>query len=244
MFDFALRSSCGALSSRGFAEVVPRRGSRVTDRRGALRCPRDLSICENAHEKIKPIVGECAAVIGKRRRARRVIRQPLSREKTLARDLLRCIKIEVIARHALAASTARESRRSLCKTVSYRSGFSVPSCLALPTAGVRTAVDVEHLPGYLACLGEVENSVGNVFDVRDSSHWLQCLKKVPGISFVHWSVDDARGNGVEADTLLCILNRETPNDCIQASFSDHWDRAIYAKDRLIGKRRGDAYDAS
>src|SRR5258706_3313950 len=39
MFDFALRSPYGALSSRGFGEMVPHRETRVTDRRVALRCP-------------------------------------------------------------------------------------------------------------------------------------------------------------------------------------------------------------
>src|SRR5258706_14607409 len=37
--------------------------------------------------------------------------------------LLRSLKIEAIVRHALAAITARESRRSPCKTVCYRSGL-------------------------------------------------------------------------------------------------------------------------
>src|SRR6202023_4151741 len=36
---------------------------------------RYLSICEDANKSIERIVGECPAVIGKRRRARRVIRQ-------------------------------------------------------------------------------------------------------------------------------------------------------------------------
>jgi len=75
MFDFALRSSYGELSSRGFGEVVPRREPRVTDPHGPYVVPRDLSIRENAHEKIVPNVGECPAIIGKRSRARRVIRQ-------------------------------------------------------------------------------------------------------------------------------------------------------------------------
>ena len=101
-----------------------------------------------------------------------------------------------MVRHALAAITARQSRRSL----------------ALPTAGVRTAVDVEHLAGYLTCLGEEENSVGNVFYVRDSSHWLQLFKEILGILLVHWRIHHAWGYGVEADTLFCLLNRETPND--------------------------------
>src|SRR5258707_14675277 len=37
--------------------------------------------------------------------------------------LLRSLKIEAIVRHALAAITARESRRNPCKTVCYRSGL-------------------------------------------------------------------------------------------------------------------------
>src|SRR5260370_3762769 len=42
---------------------------------GPYFVPRDLSLCENAHEKIEPIVGECPTVIGKRRWVPRVIRQ-------------------------------------------------------------------------------------------------------------------------------------------------------------------------
>src|SRR6266403_2900003 len=42
---------------------------------GPYVVPVDLAIRENAHEKIEGIVGECPAVIGKRRRSRRVIRQ-------------------------------------------------------------------------------------------------------------------------------------------------------------------------
>src|SRR5260370_11089091 len=42
---------------------------------GPYVVPIDLAVRENAHEKIEGIVGECPAVIGKRRRSRRVIRQ-------------------------------------------------------------------------------------------------------------------------------------------------------------------------
>src|SRR5260370_20014638 len=42
---------------------------------GPYVVPVDLAIRENAHEKIEGIVGECPAVIGKRRRSQRVIRQ-------------------------------------------------------------------------------------------------------------------------------------------------------------------------
>jgi hypothetical protein len=44
---------------------------------------------------------------------------------------------------------------------------------------VRSAVDVEHLSGYLTRLCEGENSVGNVFYVRDFSDWLRFFR-------VHW----------------------------------------------------------
>src|SRR5437588_7842073 len=89
---------------------------------------------------------------------------------------------------------------------------SVPSCLSLPTASVNTAVDVEYLSGYLTCLNQVEDSVHNVLYVCDSSHWLQLFKEVLGIILVHWRIHHARSYSVEADTLFCILNRETPND--------------------------------
>src|SRR6267378_6745026 len=42
---------------------------------GPYVIPIDFAIRENAHETIERIVGECPAVIGKRRRSRRVIRQ-------------------------------------------------------------------------------------------------------------------------------------------------------------------------
>src|SRR6267143_1259619 len=66
--------------------------------------------------------------------------------------LLRYIKIEVIVRHALAAITARESRRSPCKTVCYRSGLhhvernvnvapcSVGICTCLAVRGVHNGL--------------------------------------------------------------------------------------------------------
>src|SRR6267143_804811 len=62
-----------------------------------------LSICEDANERIERIVGECPAAIGKRRRARRVIRQNIC---------------EQCPRHAL-----RLSRRiSTCVLQSVREG--------------------------------------------------------------------------------------------------------------------------
>src|SRR6267142_141619 len=39
--------------------------------------PRHLPICEDAHEHIERVVGECPAVIGKRRRARWVVKQDI-----------------------------------------------------------------------------------------------------------------------------------------------------------------------
>jgi hypothetical protein len=46
-----------------------------------------LSICEDANKRIERIVGECAAVIGEKRRARRVIRQNIWEQRP--RDALR-----------------------------------------------------------------------------------------------------------------------------------------------------------
>src|SRR5579864_127507 len=68
--------------------------------------------------------------------------------------LLFWIKIEVIVRQALAAITARESRRSPCKTVCYRSGLH----------DVDRNVDVAPCSvGICACLGVrgVHNGLGD-----------------------------------------------------------------------------------
>jgi hypothetical protein len=120
----------------------------------------------------------------------------------------------------------------------------IPFFVQLPTASVNTAVHVEDLSCYLTCLCQIEDRVHNVLYVSNLPHWLQLLKEFLGIIRVHRRIHHARGYSVEADIVFCILNREAPNDCVQASLSDHRDRAIYAEDRLIGKRRRDAYDVS
>jgi hypothetical protein len=61
---------------------------------------------------------------------------------------------------------------------------------------------------------------------------------------VHWCVHDARGYGVKADTLFCVLDCETPDHRVQAPLCNHRNRAVYAGDWLIGKRRSDAHNAS
>src|SRR6202020_449672 len=43
--------------------------------------------------------------------------------------------------------------------------------------------------------------------------------RVPGIIFVQWSVHDAGGCSVEADTVFCVFDCETSGYCIQASLS-------------------------
>jgi hypothetical protein len=60
---------------------------------------------------------------------------------------------------------------------------------------------------------------------------------------VHWSVHDARGYGVEADSFFGIFDCKTPGHRIQAPLRNHRNRAIYASDRLIGTRRGHAHNA-
>src|SRR4029077_17155407 len=74
-FDSALRSFYGVLSSLGLVSWphVWKLEYQIAVR--SYFVFRHLSIGEDANKNIERIVGECPAVIGKRRRARRVIRQ-------------------------------------------------------------------------------------------------------------------------------------------------------------------------
>ena len=50
-----------------------------------------------------------------------------------------------------------------------------------------------HLSGYLTCLRQVENSVDNVFYLREFPHWLPCLKRVLGTILVQRCVHNTGG---------------------------------------------------
>src|SRR5258706_15651121 len=78
--------------------------------------------------------------------------------------------------------------------------------LPLPPTRVRSTVDVEYLPGDLACVREVDNGVNDITDARDLSHRLQGPEKLFRIILVQWCVDDSGSHCVEPNSFLGILD--------------------------------------
>lgn len=81
---------------------------------------------------------------------------------------------------------------------------------------MRPAIHVQDLSGYLARPRQVENGVHNVSYLYDFPHGLKLLENVLRIILVHGCVHDAGGHRVEADTVFCVLDGETPGQRIQA----------------------------
>jgi len=76
-----------------------------------------------------------------------------------------------------------------------------------PPTLVRTAVDVQHLPSNVAGLGQVNNGVRDVADAGDCAHRRERLQEVLRFVRMHWRVDNAGRNGVEANVFLRVLDR-------------------------------------
>jgi len=78
---------------------------------------------------------------------------------------------------------------------------------------VRTAVHVQHLPGYLASFCEINYRISYIINGRDSAHWgLPFDNLFPKVG-VKRGVNDTWSYGVEANVLLRILRSETPYAC-------------------------------
>src|SRR5580658_753642 len=87
----------------------------------------------------------------------------------------------------------------------------------LPSAGVRTAVHVQHLPGDGTSFRQINNSVSDLLRVGDCSHRRKGFQEVLGILLVHWSVDDSRGDRIEADVFLRVFIGKTEGNGIEAT---------------------------
>jgi len=69
------------------------------------------------------------------------------------------------------------------------------------------------------------------------------LRKVPGIILVHWRIHHAGATALKRIPCFAYSIARLRMIEFRPPLVIMWNRAIYAKDRLIGKRRGDAYDA-
>ena len=77
---------------------------------------------------------------------------------------------------------------------------------------MRTAINVQHLPGYLTSFSKVNDRIRYIIDRRSSPHWRLLMNNLFRKVGVKRSINDAWSYGVEANVLPRILGSETP-DC-------------------------------
>ena len=70
---------------------------------------------------------------------------------------------------------------------------------------MRTAVDVQHLPGYLASFGKINDRIRYIVDRRSCSHRRLLMNNFFRNVGVKRGVNDAWGYGVKANVLLRIF---------------------------------------
>src|SRR5215831_4184467 len=57
-------------------------------------------------------------------------------------------------------------------------------------------------------------------------------------------INHSRGNRIHTDTVFRIFDGEAASNRVKTALDNHWDRGIYACNRIIRQRGGDADDAS
>src|SRR5262245_30232723 len=76
----------------------------------------------------------------------------------------------------------------------------------LPTAEMRSAVDVKDLTRNCWRVSQEHDRVGNVFDSRYSTHWGEALQRLRGHSLDERSIDNARRDCIHPNVVFGILN--------------------------------------
>ena len=76
---------------------------------------------------------------------------------------------------------------------------------------MRTAVHVQHLPGYLTSFSQVNDRIRYILDRRSSPHRRLLLNNLFRKVGVKRGVNDAWSYGVESNVLLRIFGSETPD---------------------------------
>ena len=108
--------------------------------------------------------------------------------------------------------------------------------LRLPSAHVRTAVHVQHLPSDIASFSQIKTASAMSFALSDCSHRRKrLLMKSLGVVLVQRRINHARRNRVEADVALRIFAREAQSYRIQAALGDHRNRSRNARDGVVGQ---------
>src|ERR1700745_3372300 len=109
---------------------------------------------------------------------------------------------------------------------------------------MHTTVDVQHFPGYIASLRQVDDRIGDFLCVRDRAHRGQGLLEVLWHIFHQRCVDHTGRDRVETDALLGVFTCEAKGNRVQAPFGHHRNRRRNASDGVLGQCCGNARNAA
>src|ERR1700726_2744939 len=114
----------------------------------------------------------------------------------------------------------------------------------LPFAYVRAAIDVQHLPSNVWRFCQEHDRIHDFLGVRDAPHWGTRAQKILWMVLMQRRIDDARSDGVKADTFLRIFHRQIFRDGLDATFGEHWHRSRHPGYWVICERGRDAHHAA
>ena len=106
---------------------------------------------------------------------------------------------------------------------------------------MRAAVNVQHLAGDLARLGEIEHGLCDVLGARNLPKGRQCAQELLGIVLVQRGVHNAWSYHVYANALRRVFHRETPGYRVDTALGDHREGRGHRGKRMIDDRTRDAH---
>src|SRR5262249_28513481 len=130
--------------------------------------------------------------------------------------------------------TALAAKGAECQVLSSAARrWLAKSLWELPFARVRTAVDVQHLPGDVTSFSQINDGLSDVLRVGDRAHRGEGLHEVPRGVLVKRGIDNARRDRIEADIVLCIFTRQAEGDGIKSALGDHRNRCRKVCDGVL-----------
>ena len=80
--------------------------------------------------------------------------------------------------------------------------------------GALATVDVQDLAGDEGRVFQKHDRVDDVLNFSHTSDWMQLRKELVGFGSVHRRLDDAGSNGVNPNSLFCVLDRQRLRGCV------------------------------
>src|SRR5713226_9695262 len=83
--------------------------------------------------------------------------------------------------------------------------------------GALATIDVQYLAGDKGSVLQKHDRVDDVLNFSHTPDWMQLRKELMGFGSVHRRLHDAGSNGVNPNSLFCILDRQGLRGCVQST---------------------------